>query len=70
MESNEHKTLFVSYNEVESVLSMDDCIACMEDAFKALAAGNVELPLRNLMWYASKAIPIVGDRILRCYIPQ
>ena len=41
--------LVISQAEVADLLSMDDCIGLMRDAFEALAKGDVVLPLRSVM---------------------
>lgn len=43
------KLLILSHAEVESLLSMDECIAVMEEALAALARGEVHQPLRSLV---------------------
>jgi ornithine cyclodeaminase len=42
------KLLILNHAEVEQLLSMRACIAVMEDAFAALARGEVEQPLRTI----------------------
>src|SRR5690349_21565593 len=42
------KVLVLSQSEVEQLLSMPECIAAMEEAFIALARGEVEQPLRTI----------------------
>jgi ornithine cyclodeaminase len=41
------KTLILSHDEVEELLTMEECIAVMEDALAALARGEVHNPLRQ-----------------------
>ena len=43
------KTLILSHDDVERMLTMPECIAAMEDALKALAHGEVHQPLRHLV---------------------
>jgi ornithine cyclodeaminase/alanine dehydrogenase-like protein (mu-crystallin family) len=43
------KTLILSHDDVERMLTMPECIAAMEDALKALALGEVHQPLRSLV---------------------
>jgi ornithine cyclodeaminase/alanine dehydrogenase-like protein (mu-crystallin family) len=43
------KTLILSHDDVERMLTMPECIAAMEDALKALAHGEVHQPLRSLV---------------------
>jgi ornithine cyclodeaminase/alanine dehydrogenase-like protein (mu-crystallin family) len=40
--------LILNHAEVEQLLPMHECIAAMEEAFMALARGEVELPLRTI----------------------
>jgi len=42
------KVLVLNQSEVEQLLSMPECIAAMEEAFIALARGEVEQPLRTI----------------------
>ena len=44
------ETLIVSQSEVAQLLPMDECVAVMEQAFRALAGGDAILPLRPVMW--------------------
>jgi alanine dehydrogenase len=44
------KPLYISKEEVAQYLSMEKCIALMEEAFIALANGQALQPLRSLMW--------------------
>jgi ornithine cyclodeaminase/alanine dehydrogenase-like protein (mu-crystallin family) len=43
------KLLILNHAEVESLLSMDECIAVMEEALTALARGEVHQPLRSMV---------------------
>ncbi|MEA2274891.1 MAG: hypothetical protein QOI98_3599 [Solirubrobacteraceae bacterium] len=43
------KTLILSHDDVERMLTMPECIAVMEDALKALAHGEGHQPLRSLV---------------------
>jgi ornithine cyclodeaminase/alanine dehydrogenase-like protein (mu-crystallin family) len=43
------KTLILSHDDVERMLTMPECIAVMESALKALAHGEVHQPLRSLV---------------------
>jgi ornithine cyclodeaminase len=43
------KTLILSHDDVERMLTMPECIAAMEEALKALALGEVHQPLRSLV---------------------
>ncbi|MCU1231376.1 MAG: hypothetical protein JWO97_4260 [Acidobacteria bacterium] len=43
------KTLILSHDDVERMLTMPECIAAMEDALTALAHGEVHQPLRSLV---------------------
>jgi ornithine cyclodeaminase len=43
------KTLILSHDDVERMLTMAECIAVMEDALKALAQGEFHQPLRSLV---------------------
>jgi ornithine cyclodeaminase/alanine dehydrogenase-like protein (mu-crystallin family) len=43
------RTLLASHREVASLLPMSECIDIMGDAFFALARGDVQLPLRQVM---------------------
>lgn len=43
------KVLVLSESEVESLLTMEECIGVMEDALIALARGEVHQPLRNVI---------------------
>lgn len=43
------KTLVLSYEEVEELLPMKECIALMRDALIGLAAGNAHQPLRTII---------------------
>src|SRR3989442_15946329 len=42
------KVLVLNQSEVERLLPMHECIAAMEEAFIALARGEVEQPLRSI----------------------
>jgi ornithine cyclodeaminase len=44
----------VSQEEVPALLPMDECIAAMERALGALAAGEALMPLRTIMWLPEK----------------
>lgn len=46
--------LVLNAEEVESILTMQDCIDIMSDAFQSLEAGESVQPLRSLMWLPSK----------------
>jgi ornithine cyclodeaminase len=48
------KPLYISKEEVAQYLSMEKCIALMEEAFTALANGRALQPLRSLMWLPDK----------------
>ena len=48
------KPLYISKEEVARYLSMEKCIALMEQAFTALANGGALQPLRSLMWLPDK----------------
>jgi ornithine cyclodeaminase len=43
------KTLILSHDDVERMLTMPECIEVMEDALKSLAHGEVHQPLRSLV---------------------
>src|SRR5258707_11249865 len=43
------KCLILSHDEVESLLTMPECIATMEEALTALARGEVHQPLRSIV---------------------
>src|SRR5258707_6620289 len=43
------KCLILSHDEVESLLTMPECIAAMEEALVALARGEVHQPLRSIV---------------------
>jgi ornithine cyclodeaminase/alanine dehydrogenase-like protein (mu-crystallin family) len=43
------RTLLVSHREVTGLLPMRECIDVMADAFRALAVGNAQLPLRQVI---------------------
>jgi ornithine cyclodeaminase/alanine dehydrogenase-like protein (mu-crystallin family) len=43
------RTLLVSHREVTGLLPMHDCIDAMTDAFRALATGDAQLPLRQVV---------------------
>jgi ornithine cyclodeaminase/alanine dehydrogenase-like protein (mu-crystallin family) len=43
------KTLILSHDDVERMLTMPECITAMEGALKALALGEVHQPLRSLV---------------------
>jgi ornithine cyclodeaminase len=47
--------LFINKETVASLLSMDECIAVMEQTFRSLASGNCVQPLRPLMWLPDKS---------------
>src|SRR4051794_25448333 len=49
-EEHSMETLIVSQSEVAQLLPMDECVAVMEQAFRALAGGDAILPLRPVMW--------------------
>src|SRR6266567_2832027 len=42
------RVLVLNHSEVEQLLPMDECITAMEEAFVALARGEVEQPLRTI----------------------
>src|SRR3954454_21705083 len=42
-----HRVLIVSESEVESLLTMQECIGVMESALASLARGEVHQPLRH-----------------------
>lgn len=44
------KTLLVNQDEVKQWLPMSECVEIMAEALKALASGQVVLPLRPIMW--------------------
>ena len=46
--------LYISKEDVVQCLSMERCIALIEDAFNALASGQAVQPLRSLMWLPDK----------------
>jgi ornithine cyclodeaminase len=46
--------LVLNAEEVKSILTMQDCIGIMSDAFRALEAGESQQPLRSLMWLPSR----------------
>jgi len=48
------KPLYITKEEVAQNLSMEKCIALMEEAFTALANGQAVQPLRSLMWLPDK----------------
>ena len=43
------KTLILSHDDVESLLTMPECITVMEEALAALARGEVHQPLRSIV---------------------
>src|SRR5258708_12189911 len=43
------KCLILSHDDVESLLTMPECIATMEEALTALARGEVYQPLRSIV---------------------
>jgi len=53
------KVLILSEHDVHELLTMSECIAVMEDAFAALARGEVVNPLRHLI-RASDSASILG----------
>ncbi len=48
------QVLIVNQSEVPTLLPMGECVAVMEQAFKALARGDAILPLRPVMWLPDK----------------
>ena len=48
------KPLYISKEEIVQYLSMEKCIALMEEAFASLANGRALQPLRSLMWLPDK----------------
>lgn len=42
------KLLILNHTEVETLLTMNECISVMEDAFTALARGEIDQPLRSI----------------------
>lgn len=42
------KLLILNHTEVEALLTMDECISVIEDAFIALERGQIEQPLRSI----------------------
>jgi alanine dehydrogenase len=48
------KPLYITKEEVAQYLSMEKCIALMEEAFIALASRQALQPLRSLMWLPDK----------------
>jgi ornithine cyclodeaminase len=48
------KPLYITREEVAQCLSMEKCIALMEEAFTCLANGQALQPLRSLMWLPDK----------------
>ena len=48
------RILIVNQTEVSKLLSMDECIAVMEQALSALARGEAILPLRPVLWTPEK----------------
>lgn len=49
------EVLFVSQEEVPALLPMAACIETMERALASLARGDVQLPLRSILWMPGKA---------------
>ncbi len=47
------KLLILNHTEVGKLLNMDECISVMEDAFVALARGQIDQPLRSVFRPAS-----------------
>lgn len=52
------KTLILNQQQVLELLSMEECMMAMDKAFLALAAGDVVLPLRQIVWLPG------GDSVL------
>ena len=46
--------LIINHSEISELLSMDECIQLMTDAFKALSREEVVMPLRSVMWLPDK----------------
>jgi alanine dehydrogenase len=44
------KILVINQNEITDLLSMEECMSAMDRAFLALTAGEVLLPLRQVVW--------------------
>lgn len=54
MEDIPMKVLIVNQSEVTELLPMNECMDVMAEALKALARGNVILPLRPVLWLPEK----------------
>jgi len=48
------KILVLNQDEIKELLTMEECMAAMEKALLALNAGDVLLPLRQVMWLPGK----------------
>jgi alanine dehydrogenase len=46
--------IFINKETIASLLSMEECISVMEEAFRSLANGNCVQPLRPIMWLPDK----------------
>lgn len=49
------KTILVNEHQVRQLLPMAECISVMEDVLAALARGECQLPLRQIMWLPNKS---------------
>jgi ornithine cyclodeaminase/alanine dehydrogenase-like protein (mu-crystallin family) len=48
-------TQIITQAQVNQLLSMAECIQVMEQTFRALAGGDAQQPLRQVMWLQIKA---------------
>jgi ornithine cyclodeaminase/alanine dehydrogenase-like protein (mu-crystallin family) len=48
-------TLIITQAQVNQLLSMAECIQVMEQTFRALAGGDAQQPLRQVMWLPDKS---------------